>query len=250
MRPAARLGVMADRLVLWDFDGTLAWRDGMWSGCAIDVLDEHAPGHGVSIERARGALRGGFPWHAWEHPHPHLSEPGAWWELVERRIAEAFAQLYAGGDAARMAAALRERYLDVAVAWQLFEDTEPALSALSDRGWSHAVLSNHVPELPELIDGLGLSDRFDAVFTSAAIGYEKPHPEAFRIALAGCGNPAEVWMVGDNPHADVEGAESAGLRAILVRGSGRARHRAAGLDEAAALILGETEAGAATAATP
>jgi putative hydrolase of the HAD superfamily len=229
---------MTDRLVLWDFDGTLAWRQGMWSGCALDVLDEHAPGHGVSIERLRTALRGGFPWHAWEQPHPELGEPGAWWDLVERRIAEAFESVWAGGDSARMAGALRERYLDVAVAWALFDDTEPALRALSEQGWRHAVVSNHVPELNALIDGLGLAGRLDAVFTSAATGYEKPHPQAFRIALDAFGNPPEVWMVGDNPHADVEGAEGIGLRAILVRCDGPARHRAAGLDGAATLILG------------
>lgn len=228
---------MADRFVIWDFDGTLAWRDGMWSGCALDVLDEHAPGHGVSIERLRAALRGGFPWHAWEQPHPQLSEPGRWWELVERRVAAAFEDVWAGGDAAGMASALRERYLDVTVAWQLFEDTQPALRSLSERGWRHVVLSNHVPELDELIDGLGLAPHLDGVLTSAATGYEKPHPEAFRMALAACGHPAQAWMVGDNPHADVEGAEGVGLSAILVRGEGRARHRAEGLDRAAALIL-------------
>jgi putative hydrolase of the HAD superfamily len=241
---------MTERLVLWDFDGTLAWREGMWSGCALDVLDDHVPGHGVSIERVRAALRGGFPWHEWEQPHPHLSQPGAWWEAVERRIADAFEQVHPGGDSARMASALRERYVDVGVAWALFEDTEPALRALADRGWRHAVLSNHVPELPALIDGLGLAGHFDQVLTSAAIGYEKPHPEAFRIALAACGNPAEVWMVGDNAQADVGGAEAAGLRAILVRANGAARHRAEGLDGAAALILGEGRAAADAAATP
>jgi putative hydrolase of the HAD superfamily len=201
------------------------------------VLDEHAPGHGVSIERLRAALRGGFPWHAWEQAHPQLSEPGRWWELVERRVAAAFEEVWAGGDAAGMASALRERYLDVTVAWQLFEDTEPALRSLSERGWRHVVLSNHVPELGRLIDGLGLAPHLDEVFSSALTGYEKPHPEAFRMALAACGNPRQAWMVGDNPHADVEGAEGVGLPAILVRVKGRARHSADGLDGAAAVIL-------------
>ncbi|HVS84245.1 MAG TPA: HAD hydrolase-like protein, partial [Gaiellaceae bacterium] len=41
--------------------------------------------------------------------------------------------------------------------------------------------------------------------------------EAFRLALRACGDPAEVWMVGDNPIADIEGAEAVGIRAIRVR---------------------------------
>lgn len=64
---------------------------------------------------------------------------------------------------------------------------------------------------------MGLAELVDVVHTSATTGYEKPHPEAFRHALCANGNPDEVWMVGDNPTADVAGAEAAGIRAILVR---------------------------------
>ncbi len=83
------------------------------------------------------------------------------------------------------------------------------------------MLSNHVPELAELIEGLGLGELVGEVFTSAAIGYEKPHPEIFRHALRVCGSPGRVWMVGDNPVADVEGAEAVGVPAVLVRARGR-----------------------------
>src|SRR5437588_9596124 len=31
---------------LWDFDGTLAERPGMWGGCMLEVLDDHEPNHG------------------------------------------------------------------------------------------------------------------------------------------------------------------------------------------------------------
>ena len=37
---------MAESVVLWDFDGTLAYRDGMWRGCLVEALAEVAPGHG------------------------------------------------------------------------------------------------------------------------------------------------------------------------------------------------------------
>jgi putative hydrolase of the HAD superfamily len=33
------------RFVIWDFDGTLAWRPGLWSGCLLETLDEKEPGH-------------------------------------------------------------------------------------------------------------------------------------------------------------------------------------------------------------
>lgn len=34
-----------DHVLLWDFDGTLAERPGMWSGALLEVLDAEQPGH-------------------------------------------------------------------------------------------------------------------------------------------------------------------------------------------------------------
>jgi putative hydrolase of the HAD superfamily len=231
---------VSDRLVLLDFDGTLAYREGLWSGCAIEVLDEHRPGHGVEIERFRSAMEGGYPWNRHEQPHPELADPELWWEAMEARLALAFEHAGAGEGAAALARALRERFIDHRVGWKLFDDTPAALEALRAAGWRAAVLSNHVPELPEIAAGLGLGGMVEALFSSAWTGYEKPHREAFAHALRACGSPERVWMIGDNPDADVAGAEAAGIPAILVRGPGRARHRADGLVEAVALITSDT----------
>ncbi|HEY3870231.1 MAG TPA: HAD-IA family hydrolase [Actinocrinis sp.] len=72
----------------------------------------------------------------------------------------------------------------------------------------------------------------EAVVNSADTGYEKSNPRAFRAALAALAEPRRVWMIGDNPVADVGGATAAGLGAILVRAAdpGNVTHHAAGLD--------------------
>jgi len=36
-------------LVLWDFDGTLAERPGMWRGCLVETLDADEPGHSNGV---------------------------------------------------------------------------------------------------------------------------------------------------------------------------------------------------------
>lgn len=232
---------MPDRLVLLDFDGTLAWREGLWSGCAIEVLEEHRPGHGLEIERFRAAMHGNYPWNRPEEPHLELGEPELWWEAMEMRLANAFEQAGVGeDDGARLARGVRDRFTDHTIGWRLFDDTLPALHALREAGWRTAVLSNHVPELAQIAEGLGLGGKLDAVFSSAAIGYEKPHPEAFAHALRACGSPERVWMVGDNPQADVAGAQALGIPAVLVRGGGEGALHADGLLEAAALIIGDT----------
>jgi len=217
------------RTVLWDFDGTLAQRPGMWAGCLVEALDEHEPGHSVRADDVRPFLRDGFPWHAPLTPHPELSDPEAWWRSVGGLLARAYAGVgIEQARAARLATLARRRYVDPAAGWTLFPDTTPVLSTLRDAGWRHVILSNHVPELPELVLGLGLDGLVDAVITSAAIGYEKPHPEAYACARRIAGDVA--FMVGDNYEADVAGAEAVGIPAVLVRREdARAQRVSAGL---------------------
>ncbi len=237
--PAASLENVTERLVLWDFDGTLAFRPGLWSGCVIEVLDARAPGHGVAIESVRAGLAGGFPWHRADQPHPHPGDSERWWEPVEGLIADTLARCgVERGECAELAREVRLRFIDPAIGWQLCDDAVAALSSVRDAGWTNAILSNHVPELPELAAGLGLAEHVDRVFTSALVGVDKPHPRFFRHVLDAYGDPPEVWMVGDNPRADIAGAEAAGCRAILVHTTAPGvRHNAAGLLDASAIIL-------------
>jgi putative hydrolase of the HAD superfamily len=131
---------------------------------------------------------------------------------------------------------VRERYTDPA-GWLLYDDTIPALTELSRRGWRHVVLSNHVPELPAIIKSLGLAPHLAAIVNSASTGYEKPHPQAFRLALAAADRPDRIWMIGDNPTADIAGARAAGIDAILVRTSNPGlRHHAPDLTTVPDLI--------------
>jgi putative hydrolase of the HAD superfamily len=209
------------KLVIWDFDGTLAHRRGDtgWSMLLAEVLDTEESGHGHSADTFRPHLRDGFPWHRPEAAHPELCEPEAWWASVTPVLARAYeAAGYPPARADELAAAARRIYVDPAVGWTLFDDTVPALERLSQAGWTHAILSNHAPELGQIVAELGLDELVATVSCSAETGYEKPHPEAFASVLDKLG-PAEAWMVGDNVVADVLGAEAAGLPAVLVRRS-------------------------------
>jgi putative hydrolase of the HAD superfamily len=230
----------AARVILWDFDGTLAHRPGMWRGCLLEVLDEHEAGHSVQAEQLRPFLRDGFPWHRPDVPHPELCEPEAWWRPIETLLATAYEGVGVGHERAQeLARHARARYIDATFGWRLYDDTLAVLERLRSHGWRHAILSNHVPELPDLVAGLGLSPLIDRVFSSATTGYEKPSPEAFEHALNRCGHPREVWMVGDNPVADLAGATSVGIPAILVRANDvNGRDAVADLHEAAEIIAG------------
>jgi putative hydrolase of the HAD superfamily len=207
------------RLLIWDFDGTLAHRRGEtgWSILLAEALDAEEPGHAHTADAFRPHLRDGFPWHRPEVAHPELCEPEAWWASVCSVLARAYESAgYAPARAVELAEAARRLYVDPAVGWALFDDTLPALERLSEAGWTHAILSNHVPELRQIVAGLGLEDAVALVSCSAETGYEKPHAQAFASVLDRI-RPTEAWMVGDNVVADVLGAEAVGLPAVLVR---------------------------------
>ncbi len=64
---------------------------------------------------------------------------------------------------------------------------------------------------------LGLDNDFDYVITSEEAGFDKPHEAPFRIALEKV-RPVGgvVWMVGDDPEADVWGARK-GIGAVTLQ---------------------------------
>jgi putative hydrolase of the HAD superfamily len=214
--------------LLWDFDGTLGRRQGRWSGAIVDVLRRRA-NIDVDIETVRPFMRSGFPWDAYDRPNPPNRPAGDWWRALHPLFERAFIGCRVPpAEAAALAAEVRTTYLDLST-WSLFDDAIDVLTELRREGFTHSILSNHVPELLTIVGHLGLTPLLDVVVNSAVTGFEKPNPQAYRAALAVMGNPdpAEVWMIGDDVRADYLGAESAGLRAILVRSTDpRAARRA------------------------
>jgi putative hydrolase of the HAD superfamily len=208
-------------VVLWDFDGTLAFRDGLWRSALIQALDLASPGHGLTREMVRAGLRAGratgFPWHRADEPHLDLGSSEAWWGALGPLLTGAYEHAGIEPAVAKVAADLVPVVYTDPRHWTVFPDSRPALHDLRDAGYRNIVLSNHVPELPDLIRRLGLIELLDDVLTSAAVGFEKPHPEMFRLALRRAGDPEQAWMVGDNPRADIAGAQAVGIRGLLVR---------------------------------
>ncbi|NEX60722.1 HAD family hydrolase [Noviherbaspirillum galbum] len=95
---------------------------------------------------------------------------------------------------------------------ELFDDVLPALSALRGRVILGSV-SNGVADL----EAIGLAHWFDASIAAYQLGRAKPDPEIFLAACDALGvAPRETVYVGDDPRLDVEGAQRAGLRGVLM----------------------------------
>jgi putative hydrolase of the HAD superfamily len=193
----------------------------MWSGCLVEVVRKARPDCGVGVEAFYPHLGAGFPWHRPEVGHAHISDAEGWWRGVTPVFVNAFRTVLRCSveEAESLSSLVRPTYVDGG-AWRVYDDTFQCLEELRGDGWRHMILSNHVPELPGIVDGLGLTPFIDRIFNSAETGYEKPNPRAFRYVIESLGAHSEIWMVGDNPVADVAGARAAGMRALLVRAKG------------------------------
>ncbi|THF71370.1 HAD family hydrolase [Deinococcus sp. Arct2-2] len=67
------------------------------------------------------------------------------------------------------------------------------------------------------IERLGLTPLFDTVLNSVNIGFSKPDPRIYTLALERLGvSAAETWFVGDSPKNDVWGPQQVGMRAAFL----------------------------------
>jgi putative hydrolase of the HAD superfamily len=102
-------------------------------------------------------------------------------------------------------------------AWVLYPEALETLLELKGRGLILAVISNFDSRLIGILAGLGVGPLFEDVFLSSRVGYAKPDAGIFHAALRQHGlKPAEALHVGDNELCDLQGAEQAGLRAVLI----------------------------------
>ncbi len=94
------------------------------------------------------------------------------------------------------------------------QTTVEVLEILKSRGFMLGVLSNGDDRLHEMFRQLGILDLFSIILTADEVGYSKPRPEIFKMALEDLGQTRAVHM-GSSFAADILGARNAGLQAIL-----------------------------------
>jgi putative hydrolase of the HAD superfamily len=197
-----------------------------------DTYARIAAKHGVMAE-AR-ALEKAFraAWKALPSPvHPEGKPPEdddrAWWHEVVRLT---FAHEANATDSGAIAGDVFEpMFADMyahfanADAWQLYNDTLPALELLraQARFGLHPrlfVLSNFDRRLHPILKGLGIAPFFEHVLLSSDVGASKPHPRMFQAALTAAANvPASQCLhIGDDERCDFQGARAAGMHAALV----------------------------------
>lgn len=138
-------------------------------------------------------------------------------EHILRRVLARFG--YPSADNALVRGALNALYTITQAHWQPEADALPTLQQLQAAGLRMGLISNasDAPDVEELIDKGRFRPYFDQILISAAIGYRKPHPRMFELALKHFRvEPQEALMVGDKLGADILGANDLGIQTAWI----------------------------------
>ena len=103
--------------------------------------------------------------------------------------------------------------------WHIFDDVigSGILKKLKKSGITLGVVSNWDSRLHTILKSTGLAEHFDFILASAEVGSAKPDKKIFLEAIRRSNvNAKEVCHIGDDIRADIQGANSVEIEAILI----------------------------------
>ena len=187
------------------------------------VLNEN--GREASLERIHSAYMNTESWWLTAFGNKVMTPEQtneAYRELDERT----FSSLYPDenhAEAVRFSKLVRKRWpeLESEIPLEVYPDVEPTLTKLAKDDYFLGLISNAPPNTGRVVEVLGLRKYLGSVVISGDVGYSKPNPEIFNIALREAGvNPTDALYVGDFYEADIVGARNAGIKGLLIEREG------------------------------
>lgn len=204
------------RGIIFDLGSTLIYRTGLdleRDKCAaLGAFATAELGYSDSPALSERLLRARLD--AWKRSEEEQVE-----YVATRTIADVFAASGLPADTATLRRAEAVFFEPEVRASRLYPGARETLQAVAARGLRLGLISNASSHqlILDITRKLGIVDYFDPLVTSAAFGRTKPHPSIFTHVLEAWGlPPSGVVMIGDTLSADILGANTLGLRSILV----------------------------------
>ncbi len=137
-----------------------------------------------------------------------------------KRALRSHADRHDAADALAIGEAYWEGYMN---RMDPFDGVEEVLGTIRKAGSAVAIVTNLTTRVQlEKLARLGVDEHVDRLVTSEEVGREKPSALPFTTVLAALDvAPSDAVMVGDNPTADVEGANAVGMDSVLFTGGSR-----------------------------
>lgn len=176
-------------LVLLDLDNTLVDRDGAFGSWATDYVAE------------AGGTPADLAWLIESDAHGYAPRVSLATQMRDRL-----------GDSTPVEALVERLLFEHVSAIELYRGVEDGLHALRAGGARLVVVTNGTTAQQTMkVERVGLDALVDGVVISEAVGAKKPATEIFEAARQHSPDASPVWMVGDHPRADIEGARGMGF---------------------------------------
>lgn len=233
--PPAKLSTTPS-VVLLDVGDTMARANPSWRDVYATVFESH--GIKASVDDFESAFRAA--WADWAHEGPfEATEEASFRRFVE--LDQLVFERLGYPDLPEQFFRDVDHAFRQGSAFFVFPDVVPALDAMQAAGLRLGVVSNWGWAAPELLQTLELARHFEVLSISARVGYQKPHRAIFEHALELLDvGPEAAIHVGDDPEADIVGAQRVGIEPVLIDRRGRT-HPPVGSDAPAdgALVIAD-----------
>lgn len=204
-------------VIFFDAAGTLI---GLPRGVAHHY-SEVAARHGLELDLQATAEAFRMTWR--EMPSPVTTrtrrddDDRSWWENFVHCVLDKCAVPRCGKfDRSAYFDELYEEFTKPGV-WEVYPEVPEVLARLASR-YELGIISNFDGRLRTVLAELKLMPLFSSVVISSEVGADKPDPWIFEEALRQMkAQPQEALHVGDEPAADWEGAEKAGLNVFRLK---------------------------------
>jgi 2-haloacid dehalogenase len=128
---------------------------------------------------------------------------------------------------------LRKNLMEAYLNLDCYPEVPMALSALKDRGFKLAILSNGTPAMLEAaVKNSGISDLMEDIFSVEKVGVFKPDPRVYQIAVGGLNVRTEEIIFQSSNAWDASGASAFGFKVAWVNRFGQSVERLPGKPDA------------------
>jgi putative hydrolase of the HAD superfamily len=206
------------KAVFFDMGSTLSHQNPTREELLFDFLAER--GHQRTLQDIRRSLLASDTWwHEWTVQNPFGWQDESLRQTMRAQYRQVFMRALALPSDDGLSEALTDLWTTSIMRRHnaIYPDVLPVLRDLRQRGLKLAIVSNWDASLQSHCDDLGLTPLFDTIVGSLAVGYEKPDPRIFAVALERMQERADqVVHVGDIYVSDVVGARRAGITPVLL----------------------------------
>ncbi len=206
------------KIILWDFDGTLAFHEsGDWEDLFYMLFDKSELNNNLSAKEITQALDKSLPWNNSDYQHPTFYDTESWIVYVSENFRKnlnitenqfiPFLKLFNN---------IMDEYLNLS-SWHLFSETLMVLQKTNKLGFNNIIISNHIPDIYNFVEYLGLDKNISKIFCSSEIGWEKPNKAFFEFIFKNIKKESIKYFIGNSYSSDYIGALNSDLPFLSVR---------------------------------